>query len=274
MIERIQDRLPAIAALAVPVCVGAAWMATSGAPSHYALTNLAVAAVMCIWIAIGRGPHTALSRHVLSGFLVLTLLLPLMIGDPLTSVTGEMVRRWVQAGPLALHTGMIALPPLAVLAARNRKLGAPILLVALLAIWLQPDPATGFALTFAAVGIHHVTKDWKMGGLAVIGFFASLAMAVRGEIPPQPFVERVLVQAGEQSIALALLLAAALAASFALILFAAHLSSEKRFALAGALFGFGILALMSNYPTPLIGYGAAPIIGFGIALGLKKVPQR
>ena len=272
--QLLRTRLPAIAALAVPVVAGAVWMGIGGAPSHYALTNLAVLAVMAAWVAVGRGPHTPPSRHILAIVLLLVMLLPLTAGEAVNSVTGQDVKRWVQIGPLGLHTGMIALPPLAVLAARNRKLGAPILLAALLAAYFQPDAATGFAITFAAIGIHHVTKDWRMGGVVIIGFLASLVMAVRGEVPPQPFVERVLVQAAEQNVALALLLAAALAASFALILFASHLSREKRFALAGALFGFAIMAMMNSYPTPLIGYGAAPIIGFGLALGLKKVPQR
>lgn len=272
--QLLRNRLPAIAALAVPACAGAVWMSVGGAPSHYALTNLAALAITALWILAGRGPHTALSRHILAGFCLLLLLAPLQVGEAVPSVTGQSVRRWIAFGPLALHTGMIAIPPLAVLAARNRKLGAPLLLAALFAAWLQIDPATGFAITFAAIGIHHVTKDWRMGGVVVVGFFASLVMAVRGEIAPQPFVERVIVEAGETSIALAILLAAALAASFALMLFASHLSREKRFALAGALFGFAIIALMSNYPTPLIGYGAAPVIGFGLALGLKKVPKR
>lgn len=270
----LRDRLPAIAALAVPVVAGALWMSLAGAPSQYALGNLAVAAVMILWIATGRGPHTAFSRHFLAVVLILIMLLPLTAGEAVTSVTGHSVKRWIQLGPASLHAGMLALPPLAVLAARNRKLGAPMLLAALLAVWLQPDAGTGFAVTFAAVGIHHVTKDWRMGGVAVLGFLASLEMAVRGDVAAQPFVERVLVQAGETGVAFSLLLAAALVASFALVLFASHLSREKRFALGGALFGYAILSLMSNYPAPLIGYGAAPIIGFGLALGLKKVPQR
>lgn len=270
----LRDRLPAIAALAVPVTAGAIWMSVADAPPDYPRGNLAIAAIMAVWICTGRGPHTPFSRHLLAVILIVIMLLPLTAGEPVTSVTGHTVKRWVQLGPIALHTGMFALPPLAVLAARNRKLGAIMLLAALIAAWLQPDAGTGFAITFAAAGIHHVTRDWRMGGVTILSFLVSLEMAVRGDVAPQPFVERALVMASETGMAFTLLLAAALAASFALILFATHLSREKRFALAGALFGFAILSLMSNYPAPLIGYGAAPIIGFGLALGLKKVPKR
>lgn len=40
----------------------------------------------------------------------------------------------------------------------------------------------------------------------------------------------------------------------------------QRHALAGTLFGFSLAAVLSNYPSALIGYGAAPIVGFAIAL--------
>jgi len=270
----IRDRVPALLALAIPVLAGALYMVLAGAPSHYPLTNLGALALACLWIAFGRGPHTALSRHLMTGILLFTLLTPLAVSPEVTSVTGDKVLRWFPLGGISLHTGMLVAPGLCVLAARNRALAAPILLAAIGLVWFQPDAATGFALTFAAVGLHHVTRDWKVGLVAVIGFVASLMMAVRGELPPQPFVERVLVDAADTSIFLSIALGLALAACFALILFAIPFDRAKRFTLAGLLFGFAIMSLMSAYPAPLIGYGAAPILGFGIALGLHRIPQR
>lgn len=270
----IRDRLPALLALAIPVLCGAAWMAASGAPSHYALVNLGALALASFWIITGRGPHTSLSRHILLGALLIVLLSPLLFGPELISITGDRVVRWMPLGPLALHTGMLTVPALTVLAARNRPLAAPILLVALLGALFQPDAATGFAITFAAVGLHHVTRDPKVGVVCALAFFASIFMALHGEIAPQPYVERALVDAAMQSVFLGLTLALALAASFALILFAAPFAPEVRFALAGLLFGFAIMALISNYPTPFIGYGAAPILGFGLAFGLHRIPAR
>ncbi|APE28352.1 hypothetical protein [Aurantiacibacter gangjinensis] len=267
-------RLPSVLALAIPVVAGALWMALSGAPSHYAWVNLAALALASLWALTGRGPHTALSRHMLVFFLVVFMLTPLVVGPELTSITGDRVVRWFPVGGLAIHTGMVAVPALVVLAARNRRQGFAFLLAGLGAALFQPDAATGFAITFAAIGIHHVTRDWKMGMVAILGFFASIAMALSGEIPPQPFVERVLIDAAGQSIVIAIALAAGLLATFALILAAVPLNREKRFALGGALFGFFIMAMMSHYPMPLIGYGAAPIIGFGLALGLHRIPKR
>jgi len=270
----LRDRIPALLALAIPVVSGAAWMAASGAPAHYPLVNLGALVLACLWIIGGRGPHTALSRHILLGALLLVVLSPLVVGQELTSITGDRVVRWVPLGPLALHTGMLATPAIAVLAARNRRYGAGFLLAGVLAAMFQPDAASGFALTFAAVGIHHITRDWKFGVAAILGFLASITMALAGEIAPQPFVERVLVDATLQNLVLGIALAAALVASFALLLIAIPFAKEVRFALAGLLFGFAVMALMSNYPTPFIGYGAAPILGFGLALGLHRIPAR
>lgn len=269
-----RDRVQALLALAIPVLAGAAWMALAGAPSTYPLTNLVALAIMSGWILLGRAPHTAPSRHMLTAVLLLVMLFALVSGPYVLSITQDPVARWVTFGSLSLHAGMIAVPPLAVMAARNRQLAVPILLLALFAALLQPDAASGFAVLFAAVGIHHVTRDWKVGLVAIAAFVASIAMALRGEIAPQPFVERVLVDAAGQSIVLAAALAIALAVGFALVLFAIPFGRAPRFALAGALFGFIVMAQMSTYPMPLIGYGAAPIIGFGIALGLHRKEKR
>jgi hypothetical protein len=42
---------------------------------------------------------------------------------------------------------------------------------------------------------------------------------------------------------------------------------EEGFALAGVLAGFVAMAMIGPYPTPLIGYGVAPILGFALAIG-------
>ena len=267
-------RAASAVALALPVVAGALWMAWGGAPTLYWATNLAALALAVLFALTGRGPHTRFSRHLLVGVLIAVLLAPLVVGPEATSMTGDRVVRWFPLGAFSLHTGMFAVPPLAVLAARNRRYGPYFLLAALGAALFQPDAATGFAITFAAVGIHHVTKDWRMGAVVIAGFLASIWMALAGEVPPEPFVERVLQDAFGASMLVGLALALALALSFCLMLFAAPLSREKRFAVAGALFGFTIMAMMSHYPLPLVGYGAAPILGFGLALGMKRVPLR
>ncbi len=91
---------------------------------------------------------------------------------------------------------------------------------------------------------------------------------MRGEIPAQPFVERVTVLLAATDPLPALDLAASLLASFALIAGVFPGREPSRKALAGPLFDFAFAGHVSNYPCPLIGHGAAPILGFALARDL------
>jgi len=257
--------LPRLLALAIPVLAGLAFMTAFGAPPAYLVGNAGALAIALLWLAVGRLPVDRLGRRLLASALLAILALPLLMGPEINGVA-----RWVPVGPVVLHSDMLALPAFAVLVAQEREDGALLLLCALFLTLLQPDAASAFALTFAAVGLHHVTRDWRMGVVAIAGFVAGIVAALRGELPAQPFVERVVVEALDRSGLAALGLFGALVASYLLILFRGRPTAAERFALAGTLFGFGVMALMSNYPSPLIGYGAAPILGYGVALGFRQ----
>lgn len=265
----VRARLTAALPLLVPVLAGLAYLAAFGAPEPYAIINLAALALALLWIGVAPALDGQVARRVVTVILLVTLFVPLATGPSLGGVN-----RWLPLGPLTIHAGMLAIPSLAVLAARDPDYGAPILLTALLAAFVQPDAATGFAVTFAAVALHDVTRDWKIGVTAIIAFFATLVMAMRGELPPQPFVERVFVDLIGPAPVAAAMLFAALVAGFFLMLWTAPAPRAVRYALAGALFGFALMAVLSHYPTPLVGYGAAPILGFGLALGLARHQPR
>lgn len=265
----VRIRLLACLPLAVPVLAGLAYLAAFRAPPNYILVNAGALLAALLWIALAP-PVTGLKpRRAVTIALLALLFLPMLTGPAVSGVT-----RWIPLGPMTIHAGMLAVPALTALAARDPDYGAPILLIALFAAFLQPDAATGFALTFAAVAVHDVAKDSKIGVTAIIGFFASLVMAVRGELPPQPFVERIFHDLIGASPLAAAALFAALVAGFLLTLWTAPAPRPVRYAIAGSLFGFALMALLSHYPAPLIGYGAAPILGYGLALGLSHAGHR
>lgn len=269
MVERLRQRLPAIAALALPVVAGIVCMALMDAPPRYMAANgLALALGLALLLGM-RAPAGHRGERMLAAALLAVLFLPLLAGPSVNGIT-----RWIALGPVSLHAGMIALPAIAVLAARDRDYAAPVLLTALLAALLQPDAALAFAVTLAAVGVHHAKRDWKLGLVAIAGFMGMMVATLRGELPAAPFVERVLVQYAMESPAAALGLFLALVAGFVAIVLAAPLERPARLALGGTLFGFSVMALMNNYPSALIGHGAAPIIGYGLALGLVRREQR
>lgn len=259
----LKHRLPALLALAMPVLAGLACLAALGAPTRYLAVNAGALVLATAWILYGQAPRTAKPRRILMLVLLALLFVPLLTGPHLDGIA-----RWLPLGPFMLHAGALAFPALAVLAAREKDYVAPSLLVALLAAFLQPDAALGFAVVFAAVGLHDTMRDWQIGLVVIIGFLASIMMALNGELPAQPFVERVLVEVALARPLLGLALFAALLTGFVLMLRAVPLDRHARFALAGSLFGFSLMAILSNYPSVLIGYGAAPILGYGFALGL------
>jgi hypothetical protein len=260
----VQPRLRAAGALAVPVLAGIAYLAAFGAPTTFVLVNSIALVLAALWIAVAPGLAGLWPRRLIALGCIVLLFLPLVTGPTTAGIS-----RWLPLGPFTLHAGMLAVPVLVAFAAIETDYAPPLLLTALIAAFLQPDAATGFALTFAAVGLYHVTRDWKIAVVAIIGFFASLIMAMRGELPPQPFVERIFADLIFAAPIAAALLFAALVTGFFLILHVAPAAREVRYTIAGSLFGFAIMAIMSHYPTPLVGYGAAPILGFGLALGLN-----
>lgn len=252
-------------ALGIPVFAGLLYLAFGGSPPTYLIGNgvaLATALALVVLVPLRLGKRQG---RVLTILLLALLFLPLLTGPYLIGIA-----RWIPMGPFALHAGALVLPALAVLAARDEAFAPPILLAALLAAILQPDAATGLAVMMAAVGLYNARGDWRMVPVAGIAFFASIVAGLRGELPAQPFVERVLVELAMNQPLAALGLAAALLASFLLIAHALPAEKPVRHALAGSLFGFSLAAVVSNYPSVLIGYGAAPILGYGLALALAR----
>ena len=259
----MRDRVTALAALATPVLAGLAYLLAFGAPPANLVVNAGALAGAAVIIAIGPDPASARARRLLLLGALALLFVPLLTGPSLGGVA-----RWLPLGPVTLHAGMLAVPALAVLAGEEPDYAPAILSAALLAVLLQPDMATGAAITLAGFGLYDASKDWRYGLLAAAAFTASLVAATRGELPAEPFADRVTFLLAKTEPLAALGLGMALLASFLVIAGAFPGRERSRKALAGTLFGFAFAGHVSNYPSPLIGYGASAIIGFGLALGL------
>lgn len=258
-----------ILALALPVVAGLGYMAAFGAPRAYLAVNALALLAGAVWIVLGRAPAAATARRVLALLLLALFALPLLTGPRLDEVA-----RWIPAGPATLHAGMLTLPALALLAAADRAYGPQLLLAAVLVSLLQPDAASALALACAAGGVLLATRSWLFGGAALAALVASIAAALRGDLPPQPFVEQVIAEAAHHSVVAAVALVLALTASFVLMLRGAPADRAERFALAGTLLGFAAAATAANYPAPLIGYGASAILGYALAHGLRTRTPR
>ena len=111
----------------------------------------------------------------------------------------------------------LVLPAISVLAAEGKAPGKIALVAALVAVFLQPDAGTGLAITGAAIGLYVARPHWATGCIAFAAFLASLSMLVRGELPAQPYVERILVDAAQVSLWLAVGILVALLGTVALL---------------------------------------------------------
>lgn len=258
--ERWRERFPALLAIALPVLVGLAYMATGGAPSAYPIVNGAALALSALIVLIGLPPLGRRARNIAVAGLLALFALPLLTGPSMNGIA-----RWLPIGPFILHAGMLTIPALAVLAAHDDRLGPPALAAALLIALAQPDFASAFALIGGAIGAYQVRSDWRFGLVVIGGFFIAIAAALQGELPAVPFVERIIIDALPTAPLMAGLIALSIAGAVLIMLFGTGLPRIARYPTGMSLFGFWLAALISNYPTPLAGYGAAAIIGYALA---------
>ena len=136
------------------------------------------------------------------------------------------------------------------------------------ALSLQSDAAALAALASASAVLAWLHRSSLCAVVAVAGLALAVLTFGNGTPEPQIFTENVLAQVAERS--------PLQAAALAVLLFAVplwHLVIDPQtqraegFALAALLVGLGVMATIASFPYPLIGYGASPILGFGLALG-------
>ena len=259
---RFDPRLT-LGVLYLAVVAGIIAMVLSHAPRGYALGN-ASAAALATALAVLPVPHLrAKPRAIAVGALALALVLTALAGQPLDGV-----RRWVAAGPVRLHVGMLLGPALAVLLAdappRLRGAG---LLGAFGAALAAPDLAMalgwmGFVL--ARVG----GEDRRSVGIVIVLAVTMVAITALRDDPlaPVAHVEGVVAASLHRSVAGGLALLAAQIAPLALIAW----RDKPTRALAGFWAGLVLASLTGAWPSPLIGFGAAPILGFGLSIAVWR----
>ena len=251
--------LTAAAALALPVLAGIGWMGAGGAPLAWLAVNgaaLVLALALALLLPI---PQDEARVTLLAALLVAALVATAFAG---TAVDG--VRRWVSLGPVTLHVGYLVLPLLAALTPRLSSGRAVALLVlALLATLLQPDRATSIALAATLAALAYLCGDRAtFVGLIVAIAGCAAALTNPDALAPVRFVEQV------QQDAWAVQPLAGLALTLASL--APLLVLRAAPPLAAFMVAAGLMAFAGPYPSILIGYGAAPILGFGLALAALR----
>ena len=177
--------------------------------------------------------------------------LPLLTGPRLDGIA-----RWIPAGPGDAARRMLTLPALALLAACDRALRAG-------------GPAWGGAGQHASArrgerdgaGLRRCRNrrrptNRRFGLVALAGLLAAVAAALRGDLPPQPFVEHVMASRAPIGCGGGRLVLEP-GGSFALILRPGSAGPRRTLRARRDAARFTAAAMIANYPTPLIGYGAS-----------------
>ena len=263
--KHASPRWPFLLALAIPVLAGLAYMWVYGAPTRYLAINAAALLAGLMLASQSFGNITARKLQIASSVLLAVFALPLVTGPEMNGIA-----RWIPISGFILHAGMATIPALIVIAAQREDCSPIILLIAAAIALLQPDAGSGLAISFACIALASATHVWQPALVAATAFIAAMIADIRGLLPPQEFVERVFVDAFNFGVLPGLGLAAAMVSALVLILFLPGASRATRYGLAGSFIGLTFISTTSHYPTPLIGFGAAPILGYGLALGLAR----
>lgn len=261
---QFRDRLRLSLPLLIPSAGGLCYLYAFDAPARLLAVNAGALVLALAWIMLGRAPASRSLCLTLASAAALGLFLPLLLGPDVGGVT-----RWLPAGPVALHSGALLLPLITVIAAREPRYGPAILTLAGTALALQPDAAALAALAAASAVLARHHRSGSFAFVAAAGFSLAAITFGAGTLEPQVFTENVLPDVAERS--------ELLVAALALMLFVPpiwHLIIDRQTeraegcALAALLLALGAMAVIAPFPYPLIGYGASPILGFGLALGI------
>jgi cell division protein FtsW (lipid II flippase) len=249
--------------LAIPSLGGLAYLAAFEASTRLIAINAGALVLALVWAMFGRMPSNSTNRLALAGLAALALTLPVLIGPEVGGVS-----RWLPAGPLLLHSGALLLPLITVQAAREAKVGPILLMVAGASLVLQPDAGALLGLGLASAVLAAMARSLAHGIVSVVALGLAAATFGAGTLEPQEFTEGVLAQVWHSAPLFALALGGLLFLAPAWLLARSpQVARAEGAALAALLCGLGIAAVLAPFPFPLIGYGASPILGFGLALG-------
>lgn len=262
--------------IAATAVVSLAAIHLAGGPPG-ALAMQAAAFVLAVAITWRRGVAARLES--VAPYWPLGAVLLLACAVLLAGVDIDGARRWLRIGPVLLHPASLLGPVLLAALARTGGDWRALVLagLAVLAFGLGVDGAASLAFALGLSGLcFGGAPAWRRRRLLLCAPAWGLALwgwTRPDSLPALPYVEEVVAR----SFAAAPALGAAAAAALALLplpfLAAARgaatpESRGRNLALAGFWLGLALAGVAGNYPVPVIGYGASPVIGWIVALSL------
>ncbi len=247
-------------------------MRASGAPNG-SLAVQAIAFVLAALLALPKRMPAWVDRvdaRWLAGAILLAALAVLVAG-----VEIDGARRWLRIGPVLLHPASLlgSVLLLALARAPENALGMLLAGAAIVCFGLGNDGAASLAFALGSSALLLVErKAWKtLLPLCVLAWCLAAWGWIRLDaLAPVPWVEQIISQTWTVSALLGIAAGVMLAMLPLPFVLAALAPGRRSAGLALAGFWIGLLAagLVGNYPVPVIGYGASPVIGWVLALRL------
>lgn len=260
----LRDDLIPVAAAGSVLC-GLTFLALTGAPTRLLLINMVAFGAGTALLAIARLASPVVER---GRNLLLLGAASVLLATALFGISVEGASRWIVLGGLSLQPSLILVPTLLLgHVARPTRISAMAVVIAALAAALQPDRSIAAAILLVLL-IDAAARRSRDAWLLVATSAAAFAMAIArpDTLPAVPHVDQILWTSLDTQP-----LAAAFVWGGTLLLFlpAAVLWRRGQGATAAsfaALWGTLVVsALLANYPTPLVGYGASAILGYLLA---------
>lgn len=249
---------------ATSVALGAIYMFVAGAPDRYILVNAAalVLGVLAASFIRHLPVHDRRFTGAYSVAVGLLLLATAWFGVHIAGAT-----RWIVLAGISLQPSLILLPLAMVHFAKDRSWWSSIgLVIASVALGTQPDRAMAGTLAagLATLWLYRREPPVTLALAAAVCGFAATTLRTDA-VAPVPFVERVLESAFAFHVLAGLAIVVGLVTMLAPA--AAGLARGTKDTQVFAVFGATWLAVIAsaivgNYPTPLVGYGASAILGY------------
>lgn len=264
----VRPRFFAMVCATIAVGLGLAYLAAAGAPLRLMVVN-AIALVIG-FAALALVLAAARTQAIKAGFVSL-LLGGALMGVSLFGLAAEGASRWISIAGFVVQPSLIVVPVLLICCARARDFAAIAgVILAIIAIALQPDRAMAAVMVMGigALALHRLDSHVATAlaaAVAVLGWTLWQGDA----LPAMPYVDQIVYTAFGVHVIAGLAVAAGLAWML-LPAVIGHLGDPahgEAYAVFGAVWLAVIAAAMlGNYPTPLVGYGASAIIGYAVSL--------
>lgn len=190
----------------------------------------------------------------------------------LTAVCGYAVggaSRWVQIGPLFVQTSLVCLPVAVLLFAHTvNRWTTTAMIAAAVAVALQPDRAMAAALCAGLLALLLVRRTPADAVACVAAAAAVLVTWLQADrLPAVPFVDHILWTSFRVHPMLGVALWLGCALLFVPMLVVRSAGARPACLACGSCWAAIVLgAAVGAYPTPVVGYGGAAILGYFLCL--------